>query len=53
MSKTGANIQKGQYNHIALIISKSDLAGPFFSTFCDFRISEFDTVKQNMSITVS
>ena len=31
MSKTGANIQKDQNNHIALIIPKSDLA--------NFRIS--------------
>ena len=31
MSKTGANIQKDQNNHIALIISKSDFAGPFES----------------------
>ena len=31
MSKIGANIQKDQNNHIALIIQKSDLAGPFES----------------------
>ena len=31
MSKIGANIEKDQNNHIALIISKFDLAGPFES----------------------